>query len=467
MDRRDFIRASAGSLALGPLFWRAAYAAPSRPGAGPYGPLQGPDANGLMLPEGFTSRVVAMHGEPVGPSAYPWHLFPDGGATYATDDGGWIYVSNSEVPEVALGGCGAVRFGADGSIVDGYPILTGTTMNCAGGPTPWGTWLSCEEVDDGRVWECDPLGERPAEVRPALGVFAHEAVAVDPARGQLYLTEDRGDGRFYRFTPDAYPDLSQGRLEVAALDAGGRVTWLEVPDPSGSTAPTRQQVPASTAFDGGEGCWFDPATTGWVYFTTKGTDQVWVLDIRAQRILPLYDAGELADPPLTGVDNVTVASSGDLYVAEDGGNLEIVVIAADTREVAPVMRIADLDQHAGSEIAGPAFSPDGSRLYFSSQRGNALGAPTGPVTGSLGSGFGATYEVSGPFRTERVGIAALGRSGRPEQLGPGTPRPAAEPDGRSLPATGGGMVLGAGLVGLAGVLRRRGGPMGETIRRER
>lgn len=456
MDRRNFVRTAAGTAALGPLFWRAAYAAPAHPGPGPYGPLQEPDANGLMLPAGFTARVVAMHGQPVGPSDYPWHLFPDGGATYATDDGGWVYVSNSEVPGRPLGGCGAIRFGADGDIVDAYSILTGTSTNCAGGPTPWGTWLSCEEVDDGEVWECDPLGEQPAEVRPALGVFAHEAVAVDPFRGQLYLTEDRPDGRFYRFTPDAYPDLSQGRLEVAALGAGGAVTWLEVPDPSAAAAPTRTQVPASTVFDGGEGCWFDPATTGWVYFTTKGTDQVWVLDLAAQRIVPLYEAGEHDDPPLTGVDNVTVASSGDLYVAEDGGNLEIVVIAADTREVAPVMRIADVDHHEGSEITGPAFSPDGSRLYFSSQRGNELGVPAGPVTGSQGSGFGVTYEISGPFRTARVGIAALGASGRPETLPPAAPAPPARRAGTSsLPATGGGMAVAAGLMGLAAVVRRR------------
>lgn len=96
--------------------------------------------------------------------------------------------------------------------------------NCAGGPTPWGTWLSCEEADRGRVWECDPTKPGQGVVKPAMGTFAHEAVAVDPVNERLYLTEDKRDGRFYRFVPANYPDLDEGVLEVARLGAGGSVT---------------------------------------------------------------------------------------------------------------------------------------------------------------------------------------------------------------------------------------------------
>ena len=77
-----------------------------------------------------------------------------------TDDGGWIYVSNSETPPQVGGGASALRFSSNGDIVDAYRILSDTWQNCAGGATPWGTWLSCEETDAGHVWECDPLGER-------------------------------------------------------------------------------------------------------------------------------------------------------------------------------------------------------------------------------------------------------------------------------------------------------------------
>jgi uncharacterized protein len=369
--------ATAGALAFGPDFWRRAYAAPARPGPGPYGSLAGraADENGIILPEGFRSRLLAQGGRVVPGTDYEWHVFPDGGATFAHDDGGWSYVSNSEVP--GGGGVGALRFDADGEVVGATRILDGTSTNCAGGPTPWGTWLSCEETPDGRVWECDPTGRRQAEVRPALGTFKHEAVAVDPDGERLYLTEDEPDGRFYRFTPASYPELSEGVLEVAVVADDATVTWREVPNPTEIDTPTRQQVPDSTAFDGGEGIWFD---TGVVYFTTKGDNVVRGYHVADARMEIVYDAGILGDPPLTGVDNVTVAPSGDLFVCEDGSDMELVLITPD-RVVAPFLQVTGQDD---SELAGVVFDPSGRRLYLSSQRG-------------LGGG-GVTYEISGPFR---------------------------------------------------------------------
>lgn len=342
------------------------------------GPLGEPDENGVRLPEGFRSRVIARSGEPVvRGSRFEWHSAPDGGATYGTEDGGWIYVSNSEVP--LIGGVGAVRFDAAGEIVAAHRILDGTDINCAGGKTPWHTWLSCEEKPSGRVFECDPFGEHPAVVRPALGVFKHEAAAVDPVEAHVYLTEDEGDGRFYRFVPDrvterGHPDLSAGRLEVASVGSDGAVRWLTVPDPGyeGGTA-TRHQVAESTAFDGGEGIWYHDR---FVYFSTKGDNRVWAYDVEAARIEVLYDGGE---PTLQGVDNLTVSCCGDVLVAEDGGSMQVVAVLP-SGELKPLLQVVG---HDGSEITGPAFDPGGTRLYFSSQRGS--------------DGAGVTFEVEGPF----------------------------------------------------------------------
>ena len=163
------------------------------------------------------------------------------------------------------------------------------------------------------------------------------------------------------------------------------VMWHPLADPQpligglGRATPTRLQVPLSTPFRGGEGiAWHG----GHVYFTTKGDDTVWryqpggagsgVLSVLYRR-----DPAQ-AEDILSGVDNLTVASGGEVLVAEDGGDMQVVVLDAAGR-AAPLLQVVGQDQ---SEIAGIAFSPDGSRLYFSSQRG-----PTGKGP------FGLTYEI--------------------------------------------------------------------------
>ncbi|GAB2806919.1 alkaline phosphatase PhoX [Streptomyces daliensis] len=386
--RRTFLRAAVltGSAAVfGGTLWRgAAHADPAQPGTGPYGALGPADANGVQLPQSFTSRVIARSGQAVSGTSYTWHPAPDGGACFADSGGGWIYVSNSEV--ALTGGASAVRFSSSGAVTGAYRVLSNTSVNCAGGRTPWNTWLSCEEIDRGYVYETDPWGTVSAARRSAMGRFKHEAAAADPDRRVVYLTEDESDGCLYRFRPATWGDLSTGTLEVLTMGDGtsGPVGWAAVPNPSPGVfgTRTRAQVAAAKHFDGGEGCYY---ANGTCWFTTKGDNRVWQLDCAADTIELAYDDSLVTggQAPLTGVDNVTGTASGDLYVAEDGGNMEICVITPQG-VVAPFLRVTG---HSGSEITGPAFSPDGRRLYFSSQRG----------TGNSSSA-GVTFEVTGPFR---------------------------------------------------------------------
>jgi hypothetical protein len=248
-----------------------------------------------------------------------------------------------------------------------------------------------------------------ARPRPALGVFNHEAAAVEPAGRQLYLTEDEGDGGFYRFTPVAYPDLSEGLLEVAVVAADSTVSWREVPNPTPTPleTPTRRQVPEMTRFNGGEGIWHDG---GILYFTTKGDKRLWAYDAGAATIEIVFDRAAAPDSSLDAVDNVTVSAAGEIFICEDGGNMEIGLITqrpeaagsagcagCGVREVSPFLRFTGA-AHSVSEVCGVVFDPSGTRMYCTSQ-----GAF--PIEPSQ-RGPGAVYEITGPFRQPASPVAS-------------------------------------------------------------
>ncbi len=172
-----------------------------------------------------------------------------------------------------------------------------------------------------------------------------------------------------------------GALLIVLAGGSSLVEWLEVPDPSAAEVLTREQVAASTAFRGGEGIWY---RDGVAHFSTKGDTRVWSYDTAAATLSLLYDAALYGSAAvLTNVDNVTASDGGDVLVAEDGGDRQIVALTPSGL-VIPVLQLAGHDM---SEVTGPAFDPSGTRLYFSSQRG---------TSGDFFAG-GITFVVEGPF----------------------------------------------------------------------
>ncbi len=381
LDRRRFLQAGilgGALLAADALFARRASAVPR------YGPVGPVDANGLQLPPGFTSRIVARSNVVVSGTTYKWHRAPDGGRVFAAPDG-WVYVSNCELANGA-GGVGMLRFNQAGAITDARRILNGTNRNCSGGHTPWGTWLSCEETDNGRVWEVDPLGSRAG---------GH------PSRhGPL---QPRGCRRRRR-EPDRVPD--RGRAERPLLPVPLRAgpepllracsrrrrcrtessPGCRCPIPRRRTKPTRKQVPNATRFAGGEGIWL---SGGVVNFTTKQDDRVWAYDIASSDVSRWSTTGPRTRTPCsvestTSPCGTTVTSScARTRACSTSRRIPKICLLEPSGEVSVFCRAVG---HRESELTGIAFTPSGDRMYFSSQRG---------TVGTVGGGI--TFEVTGPF----------------------------------------------------------------------
>jgi secreted PhoX family phosphatase len=409
------------------------------PGEGGYGPLR-PAGAELALPAGFSYAVLSRNGKPMSDGNPTPGAF-DGMAAFPMPNGNVRLLRNHEnrdSPDTAKvkgdpakaydrkGGGGVtsleVRLGSDGApeLVRDFVSLNGTIVNCAGGPMPWGSWLSCEESVQGRaqgwekehgyVFEVPVAAEDEVAAVPlkAMGRFVHEAVAIDPETGVVYETEDQDIAGFYRFIPAEPGRLTAGgRLEMLAIDgrpnyatATGQqvgevlpVRWVGIDDPDPAGASRKP----SSVFDQGaargaarfarlEGCWYGDKS---VYFhATSGGDaqvgQVW-------RYRPTEaDRGELMlvfESPSADVldspDNITVSPRGGIVICEDGESEQY--LRGLNRDGA----IFDFGRNLlnQAEFAGACFSPDGRILFV-----NIMGS-----TKDAGKGQGRTLAIWGPW----------------------------------------------------------------------
>lgn len=454
-SRRDFLKSAAavtiGFGGLSRLIAGAASYGPLLRMSEGYGDLLTDPAGIFNLPKGFSYKIISRTGNTMSDGFFVPGL-PDGMAAFPGSDGRSILIRNHEVnptsanklgafgdgnellksidpgmfydfargKKPALGGTTTLIYNTNtGEVEKEYLSLAGTLRNCAGGPTPWNSWITCEETvikkddiyeqDHGYVFEVPATMDiQLADPRPIkeMGRFNHEAVAVHPASSIVYLTEDAHDGLLYRFIPNVKGNLrSGGKLEALAIKGRGsfdtrnwesqtikpgqtvETEWiaLENIDPPEDDLRLRGFAAGAARFARGEGMWFGNDA---VYFactnggaikkgqifryipskfegTRKETENPGMLELFIES-----PSAELIE----NADNITIAPNGNLFICEDGPGVQFLDIVTPDGEISKFGK----NIYNDSELTGCCFSPDGSTLFINIQNPGITFAVTGP-----------------------------------------------------------------------------------------
>jgi uncharacterized protein len=437
MDRRSFLKTAAVGAAAAVPFTAfiergQAHGIGRHRGVG-YGPLapvidQTTGLPLLLLPKGFSYASFGWTGDPMA-NGQPTPGAHDGMAAFHDrrhrvrlvrnhERGGGTPFSQAHYDAGAGGGTTTLVFDTNkGSLIETTDSLSGTVRNCAGGPTPWGSWMTCEETTDflgqphGYVFDVPTEGRSDAKPIREMGRFSHEALAVDPHSGYIYETEDAGSSSgFYRYVPNRpYRPARGGKLsmlkvrgqDLVDLGAGYangttfRVEWVPIaqPDDPSDSMPEDfvwaqgRELGAAT-FGRLEGCWYGHDKKIYVVSTSGGAvgeGQIWVYDPKRERITLVFESpsAEVLNAP----DNITVSPRGGLVLCEDGDGdqfLHGLTVHGEIFQFARNNVVLNGERNdiagdfTGSEFAGACYSPDGEWLFVNIQSPGITLAITGP-----------------------------------------------------------------------------------------
>lgn len=381
-----------------------------------------PDSRGILdLPKGFQYKILSKTGDKMSDgNIVPTK--PDGMGTFQGENGTTILIRNHEVnlgQKLGVmaenkykydiytdGGTTTLILDSDNNILKQYVSLAGTSRNCAGGVTPWDSWISCEEITvtpadnnykikvtrkHGYNFEVPAKGDLTTPIPLiAMGRFNHEAIAIDPKTGIVYQTEDRDDSCMYRFIPKEKGNLQKGGILEALVIKGSpkintsinfpqgetkEIEWIKIEevDPDQDTVRYEAQKKGAAIFKRGEGAIYG---NGEIYWTctsggNKGLGQIFRYNPQTNT-LELYvesTGKDMLDYP----DNIVFAPFGDMIVCEDGHPDQFVVGINSEGKCYHFARNA-LNQ---SEFAGACFSPDGKTMYVNIQNPGITLAITG------------------------------------------------------------------------------------------
>jgi secreted PhoX family phosphatase len=436
LDRRTFLRR--GAIGAG-AFWMLSlqelvgrHAQGGSAGASPYGPLEPvlDDTTGLpllLLPAGFRYATFAWTGDTLADGVL-CPAFHDGMGVIDRLPGGdeIVLVRNHEIglgkafaapPAVVVSetqGGGTTNLAFDlreGRWKRGWASLAGTSRNCAGGVTPWGSWITCEETTaEGAGW-CYEVGTEKGDPTPlkAMGRFSHEAIFVDPETGMLYETQDAGDASgFYKFVPNVRGDLKRGghlfMLRVKGkpnIDLGvgysvrtkWDVDWVRIDDPEAMSRTTFLQgrLQGAARMQRLEGAWWGDRA-GYFVSTSGGAiqrGQVFEYDPRGEVLTLIYESPAAED--CSSPDNITATPRGGLLLCEDSGLPSadrLIGLAMDGTTFTFAANNVNLRVNYNSavlagdyrtgEFAGACYSPDGRWLFVNLQEPGITVAITGP-----------------------------------------------------------------------------------------